>query len=197
MTIVLRLREGPERRLTVDQWHNPATSAEIGLLARLSGPVLDLGCGPGRLVVALAGIGVPALGIDASPHAVRAAISRGAPALCRSVFDPLPAEGRWRSVLLLDGNIGIGGDPVALLRRTRQLMIDTGTALVEVDPPGGSTAATTARIERDGSRTAWFPWASVAAGHFDALASRAGFRRVRWDRIDTRWFATIQPLGTT
>ena len=39
----------------------------------------------------------------------------GGPALRRSVFDPLPGEGRWGTALLLDGNIGIGGDPRALL----------------------------------------------------------------------------------
>ena len=32
--------------------------------------------------------------------------------------DPMPGEGRWDTVLLADGNIGIGGAPVALLRRT-------------------------------------------------------------------------------
>ena len=49
---------------------------------------------------------------------------RGAPALCRSVFDPLPAEGRWAAVLALDGNIGIGGDPVAFLDRMRHLTME-------------------------------------------------------------------------
>ena len=41
----------------------------------------------------------------------------GGPALVRSVFETLPGEGRWDTVLLMDGNIGIGGDPAALLGR--------------------------------------------------------------------------------
>ena len=57
--------------------------------------------------------GQPALGIDISAEAVRQARRRGAPAMCRDVFEPVPGAGRWRTVLLADGNIGIGGDPAA------------------------------------------------------------------------------------
>ena len=53
------------------------------------------------------------------------------PALRRSVFDELPGEGRWPTVLLIDGNIGIGGDPVRLLRRVRELVAPGGTVVVE------------------------------------------------------------------
>ena len=42
--------------------------------------------------------------------------ARGGSALLRDVFRTLPAEGRWRTLLLADGNIGIGADPVALLQ---------------------------------------------------------------------------------
>ena len=45
--------------------------------------------------------------------------TRGVAALLRDVFDPVPGEGRWETALLADGNIGIGGDPVALLERVR------------------------------------------------------------------------------
>ena len=41
---------------------------------------------------------------------------RGGAALRRDVFAPLPGEGRWYTALLADGNVGIGGDPVALLQ---------------------------------------------------------------------------------
>ena len=86
------------------------------MLARCEAPVLDVGCGPGRLVGALNARGVPALGIDISARAVEQARGRGAMALRRAVEQPVPAEGRWGTVLLADGNIGIGGDPAALLR---------------------------------------------------------------------------------
>ena len=52
--------------------------------------------------------------------------------LQRSVFDRLPGERRWGTVLLLDGNIGIGGDPVRLLRRCADLVRPRGQVLAEV-----------------------------------------------------------------
>jgi hypothetical protein len=37
--------------------------------------------------------------------------ARGAVGLERSVFARVPATGRWRTALLLDANVGIGGAP--------------------------------------------------------------------------------------
>ncbi len=64
-------------------------------------------------------------------HAVSLTRAAGGVALHRSVFTHIPGEGRWDTVLLIDGNIGIGGDPIALLRRVRQLLAPTGCALIE------------------------------------------------------------------
>jgi SAM-dependent methyltransferase len=86
------------------------------------GPALDLGCGPGRLTAGLVARGSGALGVDVSAAAVRATRRRGAPAVRRDLFGPLPAEGLWRHALLVDGNIGIGGDPVRLLTRCAALL---------------------------------------------------------------------------
>ncbi|MEU5535043.1 hypothetical protein [Streptomyces sp. NPDC020362] len=47
------------------------------------------------------------------------------------MFDPLPEEGRWDTALLMDGNIGIGGEPRLLLRRSRDLVHDQGLLIVE------------------------------------------------------------------
>ncbi len=69
--------------------------------------------------------------MDVSPEAVDRTIRAGGAALCRSVFDPLPKEGEWGTVLLMDGNIGIGGDPAALLRRTAELAAPGGLLVVE------------------------------------------------------------------
>ena len=51
------------------------------------------------------------LGVDISRTAVARVRQAGASALHRSVFDPLPGQGRWGTALLADGNIGIGGLP--------------------------------------------------------------------------------------
>ncbi|HMC70526.1 MAG TPA: class I SAM-dependent methyltransferase, partial [Mycobacteriales bacterium] len=76
MTVQLRLSDGDTRRMTLEDWYAPATTEEVELLRTLTGPVLDLGCGPGRLVVALTELGIPALGIDASPNALGHAAAR-------------------------------------------------------------------------------------------------------------------------
>lgn len=80
------------------------------LLSRCQGLVLDVGCGQGRLVAELNARGIVALGVDVSRQAVNLAAARGACVLRRNVTDRLPLEGRWGTILLADGNIGIGGD---------------------------------------------------------------------------------------
>jgi hypothetical protein len=117
-----------------------------------------------------------ALGVDPSPAAIDEATRRRAPALRRSVFDPLPGERRWGTVLLLDGNVGIGGDPVALLARAGALVRPGGVVVAEVDPPGTPTRALTVRVESRGGAGPWFPWARVSADGFGDLAVRAGLR---------------------
>lgn len=193
MTILLRRKDGTAHQLAVDEWTAAATEAEKGLLTSLTGPVLDLGCGPGRLVVALGELGIPALGVDASEQAVRSARGRGASVLQYSIFDRLPGEGRWRSVLLFDGNVGIGGSPAALLERVRELLAEDGTALVETQPPGTTTTAAEARLERDGESSSWFPWAWIAADDFALVTEDTiGLRLTGWHVSDERWFARLR-----
>jgi len=153
--------------------------------------VLDVGCGPGRHLRALAARGVFALGVDISPVAVELAVGAGGRAMVGDIFDELPAGGRWRSALLLDGNIGIGGSPVRLLARIGALLEDAGELLVELEPPGTSTRSTQARLERDGIASAWFPWARVAAPAIVSIAPASGFRATEIWSLSERWFARL------
>jgi SAM-dependent methyltransferase len=163
-----------------------------GLLRRCAGPVLDVGCGPGRLTSALTARGHVALGVDISRDAVALARRRGAPALRRDVFAPLPGEGGWARVLLVDGNIGINGAPVRLLRRCRDLAAPYGRILVEVEPPGARTWAGEVRIAADGGvPSAPFPWAYVSVDQLARLARAAGLRVLdHWTEAG-RWFADL------
>ncbi|MCY0938896.1 class I SAM-dependent methyltransferase [Streptomyces sp. H34-S4] len=104
------------------------------MLVRCAGRVLDIGCGAGRLVGALAVRGHEALGIDVCHSAVISTVRRGGAARRGSVFDPLPGEGGWDTALLIDGNIGIGSDPGLLVRRIRDLVHDRGLLIVETSP---------------------------------------------------------------
>jgi SAM-dependent methyltransferase len=174
---------GERIALAVGRWHTEADAVERALVAAVPDPVLDIGCGPGRIVAALAAEGRIALGVDPSPAAIAAAARRGVPALRRSVFDPLPGERRWGTVLLLDGNVGIGGDPVALLARAAWLLRPGGVVVAEVEAPATVTGARTVRVESAAGAGPWFPWARVGADRFADLARRAGLRAEPWGQV--------------
>ncbi len=122
--LVLRDDEGRPLPLEPSRWHRPSAPVERELLGQIDGPVLDIGCGPGRVLDALGRQGVVALGIDPAPGAAALARCRGVAVLQRSVFDRLPGERRWGTVLLLDGNIAwavVGADAVGPLASTADL----------------------------------------------------------------------------
>jgi SAM-dependent methyltransferase len=178
--------------LDLHEWSRDADDDELAALAHVPGPVLDVGCGPGRLVSALTARGVPALGIDLAPLALRLATERGAPVLGHDVFDRVPGEGRWPTVLLFDGNIGIGGDPDALLRRVRELLAPSGLAIVEVEPPGVGAQRWSARIDLGTGLVGVLPWARVGV---DALAGVARRARLDLEQVwahGDRWFGWLR-----
>jgi len=192
--LVARDVRGRSQRLPVDRWLAPASAADERLLDRTEGPVLDVGCGPGRHVHALVRRGILALGVDVSASAVRIARARGAVAVEGSIFERVPGAGLWRSALLLDGNVGIGGEPSTLLARVGALLAPGGCALVELGPPGGGVRATRVRLERGEAVGAWFSWATVAADAVEGPAHAAGFHvDARW-RDDGRWFARLRDV---
>ncbi|MFF4541128.1 class I SAM-dependent methyltransferase [Streptomyces aureus] len=159
--LFLRRADGWLLPLEVERWCARADPVDRDVLDRCEGAVLDVGCGPGRLVAELAGRGRPALGIDVSEAAVEHTARLGGHALRRSVFDPLPSEGRWGTVLLMDGNIGIGGDPAALLDRVAGLLRTRGLLLAETTPQDVDERHRV-RITDAGSATGTpFPWARL------------------------------------
>jgi SAM-dependent methyltransferase len=155
----LRTADGRALPLQLSRWCGRPDAADEKLLRHCRGPVLDVGCGPGRLTAALTERGIPALGVDISRAAVAQARQAGAAALHRSVFDPLPGLGRWKTVLLADGNIGIGGQPARLLYRCAQLLAPDGQVLIEAETSDVDEQLTAWLEHPDGRRGPVFPWA--------------------------------------
>jgi SAM-dependent methyltransferase len=188
---VARLQDGTIRALAIGRWVAGADQVDEHALARLDGPVLDVGCGPGRHLHALARRGVFGLGVDLCPAAVALARGRGANVIVGSIFGEVPNAGRWASALLLDGNIGIGGSPARLLGRIVALLAPGGTILVELAAPDVDTIETFARIETPSTVSEWFAWAEVSAASISDLAGRVGVRVCDvWSERD-RWFALV------
>ena len=173
------------------RWCGAVGAADLQLLGRAEGAVLDVGCGPGRLVAELARQGRSALGVDVAATAVHLTTQAGGAAIRRSVFERVPGEGRWGAVLLVDGNVGIGGDPAALLRRCRALACPDGRVLVELEAPGTGCATVRTRLERGVEVTAWFDWAHVGVDAVAGPAAQAGLRVEDTWSAEDRWFASL------
>lgn len=174
--------------LDVERWCAAPDAADTGVLRRCTGPVLDVGCGPGRLVAALAATGMPALGVDISPDAVARTRRHGGRALRRSVFDRLPGEGRWDTVLLMDGNVGIGGDPVPLFARLRDLVRPGGRLLAEAAGDDVDERLTVRVEDAHGRHGRPFPWARVGTTALLHAAEATGWI------LTSRWTAGGRPF---
>jgi SAM-dependent methyltransferase len=190
--LLARGRTGRVRTTAIGRWLGPLGVVDERALARVRGPVLDIGCGPGRHVGALARRGVLAVGVDVSAAAVTLARRRGAIAVHASVFDRVPGAGRWRSALLLDGNIGIGACPTLLLRRVTSLLAVAGDVLVELQPPGRGIVIEELRLEHGGACSGWFQWATVAVDAIGEPAAAAGLGVAESWGDGGRWFARLE-----
>jgi SAM-dependent methyltransferase len=178
--------------LDLERWDHPADVHDHSMLDLCVGPTIDVGCGPGRLAAGLAERGHVVLGIDVLGHAVGTAVRRGASALRRDVFAALPGEGRWGTVLLADGNVGIGGDPVALLRRMRELLDRRGRVVAELAAPGIRLGSGWADLRCGDEVFGPIRWSVVGVDDIDLLATGAGLFVTDLRRFGERWCAVLE-----
>jgi hypothetical protein len=162
------------------------------------------------------------VGLNASATAVAHAGRRGVRAIRRVLFGASADADNWRPAVLAAGNIGIGGNPVCLLRRVAGFVHPRGSTLVEIGP-GVTVRAVCGRGSRlmrvvppGFARTRWASALSIrwrrsraAAGHcagnprpaLCSLAFDRGHRNVsarmhmrKWDQaVET---ATVLALTT-
>jgi SAM-dependent methyltransferase len=188
---LLRHEDGTVAPLALDRFLGRTSIADEFVASIANGPVLDVGCGPGRLLDALERHGTWALGVDRSRAAVGLARQQRRRVIHRDVFGPLPATGQWGTVLLLDGNVGIGGDPTALFERVSPLLRPGGRILAEVDPPGAATTCGRVRLETPRTTSTWFRWASVGHDGAASVAAAAGLAVQETLCTEGRWFAFL------
>ena len=200
---LLRLSDGRLVEVPVARWCGPCDEADAALLARVRGPVLDLGCGPGRLTAALHARGEDVLGVELLPGVPVLAHAAGAPVLQADALGPLPRTGAWGTVLLADGNVGLGGDAGRVLRRAAALLAPGGRVLLELspdpDPAPAAAQRVQARLEGLGTTSRWFSWALLGPAALPRAAAAVGLAVVeRWE-VDGRPFAALSghDEGTT
>lgn len=179
------------RDLPLGHWSGSASPGDRAVLAHCRGRTLDVGCGPGRLAAVLAAEGHEVAGIDVVPAAVSLTRARGVPAWSGDIFDDIVPEGVWDTVLLADGNIGIGGCPARLLRRVARLLTAGGRVVVDLAPYGVGVSHERLRLRCVTGDSAPFRWSVVGADAIGELAEQAGLAVLERHEYAGRWCAVL------
>ena len=131
------------------------------VMARCQAPVLDLGCGPGRMVRGLTERGRAALGVDISAVAVAISLAGGGPAL-RRVGGPAATGRRAVGDRAADGRQHRDRRRRRrLLGRCRTLVVRGGLVLCEVDPDPDRDDVHDVVLRSGSAASRPLPWARI------------------------------------
>lgn len=131
---------------------------------RTGGPLLELGCGTGRLLVPLAKAGYLVTGVDISPEMLRIARAKAREAgvarrvrLVQGDYADAPLEGPYRLAFAMMNtflHLLTQADQVRALQHWRQHLTADGLLLIEVfHPDVAQLASLDGRLELDGTWT--------------------------------------------
>ena len=163
---------------THDEWDpwEPELFDLIGAASE-AGPVLDLGAGAGRASLHLQSLGHDVCAVESSPGAAEVCRRRGVRDVrCADLNDP-PTDGRWGVVLLLCGNLGLGGSwegNRALLRRLAEVCAP-GALLIGDSVEDESGADLRLRIRVGDVATEWWSQRNVRSEELPALVDGTGW----------------------
>ena len=140
-------------------------------------PALDLGAGAGRAALWLQERGVDVTAVDASPGAVDVCRARGVvDARVGDLNDP-PTDKRWRLIVLLCGNLGLGGSFEGnrrLLKRLAEVAAPDALLVGDtVDPRGDAEVGL--RIWYRGSATPWWRQYNIPVREVHDLVEGTGW----------------------
>lgn len=174
----------------------PPYEQEAIKLAR--GPVLDVGCGAGRVSLHLQSQGMEVLGIDNSPLALKVCRLRGVKRTKLIEFHKItPALGCFRTVVMFGNNFGLFGSLARARRLLRRLhtmtTLDARIIASTLDPyqtedpahlayhrlnraRGRMTGQIRLRIRHKTSVTPWFDYLFVSKKELVGLLDGTGWR---------------------
>ena len=194
-----------------DDWIEPERAA----FELVRGRVLDIGAGAGRHSLEAQRRGLEAVAIDISPGAIEVCRRRGvgdARLLPLSQVDE--SLGRFDTVLLLCGNLGLAGgadETVAFLERLHGLTVPGARIVFDsVDPHVDNDEADLAYLERNRTRgrmpgqmtvriryggrvTPWSDLLCVSPAELEELAAGTGWRLAwRRDAEPPDWYGVLE-----
>ena len=195
-----------------DQWPRPEQWGGD----RVSGRVLDVGCGAGRHGVPLAEAGHEVLGVDTSAGAVAVARERGLRAIEASASHLPAGIGRFDTVLMLGNNLGLLGSrsgAATLLGQLADVTVPGGRLIGSSRDPHGlfqddhlpylrdnlragrMPGEVRLRVRHGFESTDWFPYLYVSAAELRDLLVGTPWTldEVRADGVDLCVVLTRQP----